>query len=165
MAAYECAICLSPPSGAVNQCHSGHLFCARPCYSTLLRSAHGLNCPVCRIPLPDTVPIRNRAIEAELLGRLPAGCACEPECDWRGLAKDKADHESRCMLVKCQSLLDRRLGPLQADNTKLLEGQAALTKENGELGAQVSALLAASATDRKLLAVCSDVVVSATPSS
>ena len=117
MAAYECAICLSPPSGAVNQCHSGHLFCARPCYSTLLRSAHGLNCPVCRIPLPDTV-IRNRAIEAELLGRLPAGCACEPECDWRGMAKDKADHESRCMLVKCQSLLDRRLGPLQAENTR-----------------------------------------------
>lgn len=121
----KCAVCMSAPEGRAEQCKNGHLICAGEgdCLFRLRQSSGArreqTRCPTCREPLPDSLarclvaeqsiaclPARCRHCSANLkrgdLGAHEASCPrrempCAGEgCAWRGLEKDKAEHEKGC---------------------------------------------------------------------
>lgn len=121
----KCAVCMSAPEGRAEQCKNGHLICAGEgdCLFHLRRSSAArreqTRCPTCREPLPDSLarclvaeqsiaclPARCRHCSEDLkrgdLGAHEATCPrrelpCAGEgCAWRGLKKDKAEHERGC---------------------------------------------------------------------
>ena len=126
--ALDCSICSTQPSGEVNQCPQGHIFCA-PCLSGHQRSddrADSGLCPVCQTPLPET-PIRLLVL-----------CTAAPECDWRGAVFDQVDHEARCVVAKCARLVSLTLEPLRAENSELRLQMGALREENATLRSQMA---------------------------
>ena len=116
----NCTICLSTPTGTVNQCTNGHLFCGA-CLEEHRQSGrvNSCKCPVCRVKLTDP-PIRCLVAEQQIarqptvcqhcnknmtrgelglhLGacakRRVSCCAAGDGCDWTGLLlSEKPRHD------------------------------------------------------------------------
>lgn len=125
---YFCCICKELSVGKIFQCSSGCLMCDG-CYPLI---SMPMRCPLCRVPMSKTKPIRCRIAERALALRTVScrhdGCnkevtfgnllqhenECEYMpmdckykilgCQWKGLKQNLEEHESKCECDQNQSL-------------------------------------------------------------